>query len=116
MLRLIFKVYSSSGLDGIKILIELNNTPSITDPVTLIVGGDALRIVLGADELLAESDIFYEKTFGVIVIVLIKAGASHLLFFCLFFVDKTTNYSNSSVTCLNDTASTPSLNARFSPR
>ena len=67
MLRLIFKVYSSSGLDGIKILIELNNTPSITDPVTLIVGGDALRIVLGADELLAESDIFYEKTFGVIV-------------------------------------------------
>lgn len=58
---------SSSGLDGVSILTELNDTPAITDPVTLTVGGDALRIVLGTDELLAESGIFYEKTFGVIV-------------------------------------------------
>lgn len=58
---------SSSGLDGVQILTELNDTPAITDPVTLTVGGDALRIVLGSDELLEDSGVFYSKTFGVIV-------------------------------------------------
>ncbi len=58
---------SSSSFEGVKIDTFLQDYPTITDMVNLTVGGDALRIVLGADENLAEDSIFYSKTFGVVV-------------------------------------------------
>lgn len=58
---------SSSSLDGVQINTYLQDYPTITDLVTLTVGSDALRIVLGSDETLADSGVFYTKTFGVIV-------------------------------------------------
>lgn len=58
---------SSSALEGVKILTELQDFPVITDQVSLTVGGNALRIVLGSDENLGEEGVFYKKTFGVIV-------------------------------------------------
>jgi hypothetical protein len=58
---------SSSSFEGVKIDTFLQDYPTITDLVNLTVGGDALRIVLGADENIAEDTIFYKKTFGVIV-------------------------------------------------
>ncbi len=58
---------SSSSFEGVKIDTFLQDYPTITDMVSLTVGGNALRIVLGADENLAEETIFYKKSFGVIV-------------------------------------------------
>jgi len=58
---------SSSALEGVTINTKLQNFTSITDTTNLTVGGNALRIVLGDDELIAEDSVFYKKTFGVIV-------------------------------------------------
>ncbi len=58
---------SSSSFEGVKIDTFLQDYPTITDMINLTVGGDALRIVLGADENIAEDTIFYKKTFGVVV-------------------------------------------------
>ena len=58
---------SSSGLEGVTINTKLQDFASITDLTYLTVGGNALRIVLGDDELTAEDSVFYKKTFGVIV-------------------------------------------------
>ncbi len=59
---------SSSATNGVKITTFIQGYPGVSpDEVTLTVGGDALRIVLGEDELLAEDEVFYIKQFGVIV-------------------------------------------------
>lgn len=59
---------ATSEKDGVVITTSIQNMPTIPDEVTtLTVGGDALRIVLGSDSLLAANSVFYQKTFGVIV-------------------------------------------------
>lgn len=60
---------SSSALEGVKINTSFikTDTTIVSDQVALTVGGDALRIVLGSDEILGDSGIFYTKDFGVIV-------------------------------------------------
>lgn len=57
----------SSAFEGVKIQTYLQDNTAITDNIALTVGGKALRIVLGEDETIAESDVFYIKKFGVIV-------------------------------------------------
>lgn len=62
---------ATSAKDGVKITSTLRlsdpNAAPITDNITLTVGGQALRIVLGEDEKIVEDGIFYKKSFGVIV-------------------------------------------------
>jgi hypothetical protein len=58
---------SPSSYEGVKIDTYIQDNPAIIDSVNLTVRGDASRIVLGSDELIAEDGIFYSKTFGVIV-------------------------------------------------
>ena len=58
---------SPSSNEGVKIDTYVQDYPTIIDAVNLTVRGDASRIVLGSDELIAEDGIFYSKTFGVIV-------------------------------------------------
>ena len=59
---------SSSATNGVKITTFIQGYPGVSpDDVTLTVGGNALRIVLGEDELIAEDEVFYIKQFGVIV-------------------------------------------------
>lgn len=58
---------ATSAKNGVVIESHLQANPTITDKVTLTVGGRALRLVLGEDEKLAEDGVFYKKTFGVIV-------------------------------------------------
>lgn len=62
---------ATSAKDGVKITSSLQpsdpNASPITDKITLTVGGQALRIVLGEDEKISEEGIFYKKSFGVIV-------------------------------------------------
>lgn len=63
---------ATSAKDGVKITSSLRITdPNIAavadDSVTLTVGGQGLRIVLGEDEKISEDGIFYKKSFGVIV-------------------------------------------------
>ncbi len=58
---------SPSSYEGVKIDTYVQDNPTIIDSVNLTVRGDASRIVLGSDELIAEDGIFYSKTFGVIV-------------------------------------------------
>ncbi|WP_298607779.1 hypothetical protein [uncultured Thiothrix sp.] len=58
---------ASSAKDGVVIKSTLQSNADIHDEVKLTVGGRALRLVLGEDEKITESDVFYTKTFGVIV-------------------------------------------------
>lgn len=62
---------ASSAKDGVKItsILRLSdpNAAPLTDNISLTVGGQALRIVLGEDEKINEEGIFYKKSFGVIV-------------------------------------------------
>ena len=57
----------SSEKNGVVIKTYIQEAPSITDDITLTVGGSALRLVLGYDEKISENGIFYKKTYGVIV-------------------------------------------------
>lgn len=57
---------ATSAKDGVKITSYIQNT-TINDDISLTVGGQALRIVLGEDEKIVEDGMFYKKTFGVIV-------------------------------------------------
>lgn len=57
---------ATSAKDGVKISSYIQNT-TINDNITLTVGGQALRIVLGEDEKVVEDGIFYKKSFGVII-------------------------------------------------
>ena len=57
-----------SAKDGVVITSHIEGAASVpADVTTLTVGGKAVRIVFGHDELLEENSPFYEKTFGVIV-------------------------------------------------
>jgi len=58
---------SSSAKNGVNIKTFIEGYPSITDEVFLTVGGNALRIVLGQDNLVEKDKVFYIKNFGVIV-------------------------------------------------
>lgn len=58
---------SSSEKNGVVINTVIDGYPSITDSINLTVGGNALRIVLGQDNLVEKSKVFYIKDFGVIV-------------------------------------------------
>lgn len=58
---------ATSARDGVVIETALQSNPAITDKVMLTVGNRALRIVLGEDENIQESGIYYKKSFGVIV-------------------------------------------------
>lgn len=63
---------TTSAKDGVKItsslrLTDPNATPVADDYITLTVGGQGLRIVLGEDEKITEEGLFYKKSFGVIV-------------------------------------------------
>lgn len=59
---------SSSAKDGVSINTFIQGYPAVPqDEVKLTVGGNALRITLGDDNLLATEDVFYIKQFGVIV-------------------------------------------------
>lgn len=57
---------ATSAKDGVKITSYVQNT-TLSDNITLTVGGQALRIVLGEDEKVVEDGMFYKKSFGVIV-------------------------------------------------
>jgi len=58
---------SSSAKDGIVINTFIHGYPTVTeDSIKLTVGGNALRIVLGHDQLLVPDQVFYIKQFGVI--------------------------------------------------
>ncbi len=57
----------SSAKDGVRIEAYVQENVTIKDHINLTVGGDALRIVLGHNEKIAKDDIFYKKTYGVIV-------------------------------------------------
>lgn len=57
---------ATSAKDGVKISSYVQNT-TLSDNITLTVGGQALRIVLGEDEKVVEDGMFYKKSFGVIV-------------------------------------------------
>ena len=59
---------ATSAKDGVVITSHVEGAPQVaTDMTTLTVGGKAVRIVFGHDELIQENSPFYEKTFGVIV-------------------------------------------------
>jgi len=59
---------ATSAKDGVVITSHIEGAPSVpSDLTTLTVGGKAVRIVFGHDELITENSPFYEKTFGVIV-------------------------------------------------
>lgn len=59
---------ATSSKDGVVITSHIEGQASVPDDITtLTVGGNAVRIVFGYDELIAENSPFYEKTFGVIV-------------------------------------------------
>lgn len=59
---------NTSAKDGVVITSHIEGTTAVPeDTTTLTVGGEAVRIVFGFDELLEENNPFYEKTFGVIV-------------------------------------------------
>jgi hypothetical protein len=59
---------SSSATNGVKISTFIQGYPAIpVDDVSLTVGGNALRLVLGDDQLIASNEVFYTKQFGVIV-------------------------------------------------
>ncbi len=59
---------SSSATNGVKISTFIQGYPSVSaDDVSLTVGGNALRLVLGDDQLIAVDEVFYIKQFGVIV-------------------------------------------------
>ncbi len=60
---------STSAKDGVKITTFIQGYEGIVaeDAIFLTVGSNALRIVLGEDNLIASSDVFYIKKFGVIV-------------------------------------------------
>lgn len=63
---------ATSAKDGVKIssslrLTDPNASPVADDYITLTVGGQGLRIVLGEDEKITEEGLFYKKSFGVIV-------------------------------------------------
>ena len=58
---------SSSAKNGVSIKTFIEGYPSITDEIFLTVGGNALRIVLGQDNLVEKDKVFYIKNFGVIV-------------------------------------------------
>lgn len=58
---------SSSEKNGVVIKTVIDGYPSITDDINLTVGGNALRIVLGQDNLVEKDKVFYIKNFGVIV-------------------------------------------------
>ncbi|MEE9327591.1 MAG: immunoglobulin-like domain-containing protein [Cocleimonas sp.] len=58
---------SSSSKDGVTIRTFIQGHPEVaTDTIRLTVGGSAVRIVLGDDEIVAEDEVFYIKKFGVI--------------------------------------------------
>jgi hypothetical protein len=57
----------SSAKNGVRIKAYVEEHVTIKDDIDLTVGGDALRIVLGHNEKIAKDDIFYKKTYGVIV-------------------------------------------------
>ncbi|MEZ5536822.1 MAG: hypothetical protein R3F02_14490 [Thiolinea sp.] len=58
---------ASSARDGVEIQATLQNDTTISDTMKLSVGNRAVQIVLGHDENMAEDDVYYKKTFGVIV-------------------------------------------------
>ena len=59
---------ATSSKDGVRITSHIEGKPSVSaDTTYLTVGGKAVRIVFGHDELIEENSPFYEKTFGVIV-------------------------------------------------
>ena len=59
---------ATSAKDGVVITSHIEGAPDVPSDVTkLTVGGKAVRIVFGHDELISENSPFYEKTFGVIV-------------------------------------------------
>ncbi len=58
---------ASSAKDGVVIKTYVQSAPSIADEIKLTVGGKALRIVLGHDHLVSADEIFYTKSYGVIV-------------------------------------------------
>ena len=57
----------SSAKDGVHIRTYVQEDTTIKDQINLTVGGDALRIILGHNEKIATDDIFYKKTYGVII-------------------------------------------------
>jgi hypothetical protein len=57
----------SSAKNGVQIRTYVQESDTIKDLVNLTVGGDALRIILGHNEKIATDEIFYKKTYGVIV-------------------------------------------------
>ena len=59
---------ATSAKDGVVITSHIEGAPNVPADITsLTVGGKAVRIVFGHDELIEENSPFYEKTFGVIV-------------------------------------------------
>ena len=56
-----------SAKDGVVITSHIEGASDIEDTTTLTVGGDAMRLAFGFDELIEENSPFYQKTFGVIV-------------------------------------------------
>lgn len=56
-----------SAKDGVVITSHIEGASDIVDTTTLTVGGDAMRLAFGFDELIEENSPFYQKTFGVIV-------------------------------------------------
>jgi len=58
---------SSSAKNGVVIKTFIEGYPDIKDDIFLTVGGNALRIVLGQDNLVEKDNVFYKKKFGVIV-------------------------------------------------
>lgn len=58
---------SSSEKDGVEITTFIQGYEDISDVISLTVGSNALRIVLGHDHLQSSTDVFYVKNFGVIV-------------------------------------------------
>ncbi len=58
---------ASSAKNGVVIKTYVQSAPAIADEIRLTVGGKALRIVLGHDHLVAADEVFYTKTYGVIV-------------------------------------------------
>ena len=58
---------ASSEKDGVSIKTYIQGDTAINDEVKLTVGGKALRIVLGHDNLVAPNEVYYAKTFGIIV-------------------------------------------------
>ncbi len=58
---------SSSAKDGVSINTSVEGYAQLTDEIKLTVGGNALRLTLGHDNLLEKDNVFYTKKFGVIV-------------------------------------------------